>query len=414
MVNNLRIPFWPTFLVACALRAVGCRETPAQPDDAGVDAVVTADARSDASADGSTDAFVDPGTQYDFCDEPFFKLPIDGVTELAPSVTIRGSLIAYSKTALANTDFDVPYLLSLSDCMGYQLADRVRAAGPTFAQNMVVWNDYLPDPTNPQHCTDFYGFDLVTWRVNRLTDDSSCKSGMQGYGNHLVFLRKNSTADNVLPDLFLWDLEQDRTWRIASGSSRAAYIEIGDRFVVYSALSYLPGSTGRDIGVWDLEQEEGFWIPQSTGVHTYGTFTSGNLITYATSVTYDIEPYSLMLYHRDDNDASPIIEDEYLTPFGHIDGNLVASNTSLHTGLNYAPPMDIELYDVASGSRRRLTRQSAKLWVAGISFPYLLLGDRLDLEWPTQYDYYVAHLVKLGVTDAQGNLLPGDPVIDPP
>jgi hypothetical protein len=50
----------------------------------------------------------------------------------------------------------------------------------------------------------------------------------------------------------------------------------------------------------------------------------------------------------------------------------------------------------------------------GISSPYLLMIRFLGLPDRFQNDFYIANLDALGVLDASGMLLPGDPVIDPP
>jgi hypothetical protein len=52
--------------------------------------------------------------------------------------------------------------------------------------------------------------------------------------------------------------------------------------------------------------------------------------------------------------------------------------------------------------------------VGKMAFPYLIVGHWLAISQASNVDYYIANLVELGVTDSAGNLLPGDPVLDPP
>jgi hypothetical protein len=77
-------------------------------------------------------------------------------------------------------------------------------------------------------------------------------------------------------------------------------------------------------------------------------------------------------------------------------------------------PSDIELYGIASGTSRRLTSAESNLRVRAIDVPYHLFIHRLFLGHSFQNDFYVANLEALGVIDATGTLIPGDPVIDPP
>ena len=77
-------------------------------------------------------------------------------------------------------------------------------------------------------------------------------------------------------------------------------------------------------------------------------------------------------------------------------------------------PADVEIYDLRNGTHRRVSTRESNLTPMAMFFPYLVMSDVLELEQPIQNDYYVANLVTLGIADEQGNLLPGEGVLEPP
>ena len=58
-----------------------------------------------------------------------------------------------------------------------------------------------------------------------------------------------------------------------------------------------------------------------------------------------------------------------------------------------------------------MTTRESTLRVHDIHFPYALMGF-----WIATYyiDYYVANLLTLGLVDESGQVIPGDPVLEPP
>jgi hypothetical protein len=77
----------------------------------------------------------------------------------------------------------------------------------------------------------------------------------------------------------------------------------------------------------------------------------------------------------------------------------------------FDPTTDVELYDLETDVYRRLTTARSALRVWDLQGPWITfivsLGEYV-------YEYYVAHLERLGVVDASGRLLPGDAVLEPP
>lgn len=403
-------------VVAIGLVAAnGCEEDPpvapdAAPEDGGV---ADADTGLDASPDADA-RFVDPGTQYDFCDDPIFKLPIDGYSEYSYYPTMKGTSVTYAKWPDAEQRYRNVYLFDLAQCIGYQLTASARASDTDMSNDLVIWTDSRPDPDDPEHCEDLYAFDLVTWSEIRLTETSKCLSLLRVKSDFVAFLRKSSFSMSSYSELVLLNLVSNMTWQLATASARPSYFDVGDQLVVYSAYSYQAGSVGRDIGVWDIAAEHGSWISETAGQYTYAAYTSGKTVTYSASVEYDVAPFTLYVYDTESGDSSAVMENEPAPPFGLIDRHLVVANTKQYNGGYSGMPQDIQIYDYASGVERRLTQQSGELWVAAFDFPYLILGNMLFPGNYSQHDYYVANLVKLGVTDAHGNLLPGEPVIDQP
>ena len=100
----MRMHGHPWLVIALALiagaTACGCEETPADRDadsgDASLPDAHVPDARvPDAQIpDAGSDAAVPPDAiQHSFCNEPFFKLPIDGQSERTSGIAMQGDRI---------------------------------------------------------------------------------------------------------------------------------------------------------------------------------------------------------------------------------------------------------------------------------------------------------------------------------
>jgi hypothetical protein len=124
-------------------------------------------------------------------------------------------------------------------------------------------------------------------------------------------------------------------------------------------------------------------------------------------------PYFLTLLNLITQEERSLLEDDYSVGSGHIDAGLIVYNTSRYTGTTHLYPSDLEIYEIATGTTRRLTTQEGYVAVQRLAYPYLLIlrfvGGQMYMN-----DFYVANLVALGVTDGLGQLIPGDPVIETP
>jgi hypothetical protein len=126
-------------------------------------------------------------------------------------------------------------------------------------------------------------------------------------------------------------------------------------------------------------------------------------------------PFHAQLFDIDTQTESTITQNEEGFCYSTIHKTLVTHLTTHYRdpALDGLWPVDLEIHDVASGISRRLTTESSRLNQVRIFEPYLLIIDVLGAN-EQMNDYYIANLRKLGVTDDQGNLVAGGPVITPP
>ena len=126
-------------------------------------------------------------------------------------------------------------------------------------------------------------------------------------------------------------------------------------------------------------------------------------------------PFRVGLYNIPEKRHIALSPEENAIPSIALHENLAAWTTMIYSGINYQGPVDIEIYDIKQETRRRITKTSGRLRANFLFFPYLVM---LDARYYTgndlQNDFYVANLVKLGIADEEGNLLPGDGVIEQP
>jgi hypothetical protein len=225
-----------------------------------------------------------------------------------------------------------------------------------------------------------------------------------------VMLANQTPGQSSLQILKISTLESTE---LATEFANVAYVEISNRYVVWSGYSSAPNTPGREIFYHDLSTGVTDVVPSSYLYYSYDVTTSGERLVYAASENWAAAPWHLILHDISTGADVWLATDDDAAPAGFISGNLVAFATASFSGGTSVRPADIALYDAASGLLRRLTTQATNRRPAAFWFPYLVIIDVLEL-WPqTLNDYYVANLVELGVTDATGNLIPGDPVIEP-
>jgi hypothetical protein len=404
-------------LAACG-SACRCAEPPAAKD-AGPDASDGAlpdarqpDARPDARADARTDARVLPdATQHFFCDEPFFKLPIDGMTERTVGVAMQGHRVAWTKRLASDPDkiSDI-HLLDLSTCIEWQVTSGFRAGRLHLNGNDLVWDD-LRDGYQPW-CGEIYRHDLSLQATERLTETTQCEIEPKSNGRHIAYRRMETDID--APSLRLLDRQTGIDIELSPDWTNIESFDLNDRYVVWVAYTQDPLSVGRDVFFHDLAAGETHHLDATYQRYQYWVFLWEDWITIRGNDAHLSGPKHLSLYNLKESTLSSIIEGDYALSAGWIAEGLIVYNTSLYTGTSLLNPSDIELYEITSGGSRRLTTEESNLRVQQLEPPYHLFIHRLFLPDRFQNDYYIANLETLGVLDASGMLLPGDPVIDPP
>jgi hypothetical protein len=413
----------PSLLFSFALLAVSagacrCEEQPAG-EDAGPDASDGAlpdarlqDARPDARTDARTDAQVLPdATQHYFCDEPFFKLPIDGITERTVGISMQGHRIAWTKRLVSDPDkiSDI-HLLDLGSCIERQITSGFRAGRVHLHGNHLVWDD-LRDGYQPW-CGEIYHHDIILQTTQRLTETFQCEIEPKSNGRHIAYRRMETDID--APSLRLLDRQTGIDIELSPAWTNIESFDLNDRYVVWVAYTQDPLSVGRDVFYHDLATGETHHIDATYQRYQYWVFLWEDWVTWQGTDAHLSGPSFLTLYNLATNEERLLLEGDYSVGSGPISGAQVVFSTSLYKGTTSVFPADIEIYDVNANDFRRLTTSDGMIAPTAISSPYLLMIRFLGLPDRFQNDFYVANLETLGVLDASGMLLPGDPVIDPP
>jgi hypothetical protein len=365
--------------------------------------------------DGSLpDAGRDGGTHFEFCDHPLFKLPIDGLSEVTMGLDMWQDRVVYVKYPAAQRETRNVYLFEIGTCVEHQLTQQARASSPDIWQDIVAWTDHrFSSPEPNYYCSDSFMFDLGTWQEVRTTHDPPCQYESKTNGTRVVFAQALQNGQGPIV-LILWEISNGHEIELAPSDVHAAYYAISSTHVVWSGYSGDPQSVGKDVFWYDLAAETTGRVAFSSQHHAYDVFTSGDYLTYLASDQWSMPPWHLVLYGISTNQELMLSENDYAMPFGVIHQNLVVWATTKYNGGTIAWPSDIEMYDIQSGLFRRLTTRESNLRPAALHFPYLAMIDVLLQPDQNMNNWYVANLVELGITDDQGNLLPGGGVIEPP
>ncbi len=403
-----------------ALLAATCRceETPAGWDagDAGDGALPEAglDAGLDAEAvvDARPDVVVPPDAiLHDFCDQPYFKLPMDGQNELTNDIDIDGHRIvwSWSKNPSQTLSGEI-HMLDLSTCIERQLTAGARTAFVYVHGDHIVWDDRR-DGWDPW-CSELYHYDLSTDTEERLTETTLCELEPKTNGRFVAYRRTDTTSDPS--SLRLLDRQTGDDIELSPDWTNVESFDINERYVVWVAYTQDAQSVGRDVFYHDLMTGLTHHLDATYPRYQYWIFLWNDWVTVRGSDAYLTPPSFMALYNLDTQEERSLVEGDYSVASGPIDRGLVVWNTSEYTGTQNLFPADMVLYDIGSTDTRRLTTQDGVVAPTSIALPYLLVINRLYLSYPTQNDYYIANLEALGVIDATGNLLPGGPVITPP
>jgi hypothetical protein len=409
---------FPFALLAASAGSCRCEE-PRAGADAGPDASDRAlpdarlqDARPDARTDARTDAQVLPdATQHYFCDEPFFKLPIDGMTERTNGIAMHGRSIVWSKSKdPGHTLAGEVHLLDLETCVETQLTSGALTAFVHIHGDSVVWDDRR-DGWDPW-CSELYRRDLNTHTEERLTQTIECELEPKTNGRHVAYRRTLTITD--APSLRLLDRQTGIDIELSPDWTNIESFDLNDRYVVWVAYTQDPLSVGRDVFYHDLVAGETHHIDATYQRYQYWVFLWEDWVTIRGNDAHLSGPKHLALYSLVTNEERTIIEDDFSVGSGPIQDGKVLFSTSMYSGSTQLFPSDIEIYSLANDTYRRLTTSDGMIAPAAISPPYLLMIRFLGLPDRFQNDYYIANLETLGVLDASGMLQPGDPVIDPP
>ena len=411
---------WTLLVVALGLLAATCRceETPVvadagdgAPPDARLDAGV--DAEGEAGLDARPDAEVPPdAVQHDFCDQPYFKLPIDGQTERTGGIEISGTRIAWSKrTYPSDQMLGEVYLLDIVTCIERQLTTNTEAGWVDIHGNDIVWDD-RKDGRDPW-CTELRHYDLIEDVEDRLTETTECELEPKTNGRYVAYRRKDTTSDPT--SLRLLDRQSGTDIELSPDWTNIESFDINDSYVVWVAYTQDSQSVGRDVLYHDLQTGQTHHLDATYPRYQYWVFLWNDWVTIRGSDAHLSGPKFLGLYNLSTQQERSLLEGDWSVGSGPIDRSLVVWNTSEYTGSQSLFPADMVLYDIRSMDTRRLTTSAGNVAPTAIASPYLLYIHFLFLSSSRfQNDFYVANLEALGVLDATGSLLSGGPVITPP
>lgn len=400
----------------------GC-ETPLRqhPDaggDAGKDGAPTADAvvRPDA---GPQDASPRPeGVPYDYCGDPFFKLHIGGQAEEVWGPSLSGNRLAYARGPHTSLQWDA-YVLDLDECKEYRLTQGRRVSSIFIHHDKLLWADNFDHSDAPiYHCMDLYGYDLSVWAGEQLTDHPLCEWHPKTNGRYVAYERNTTEDGGSSRENLLWDLQTDTATRFAEPGAQAGYYDIDDLWLAWSGYTLMATSLGKDVFYLDLATGEETHVENSAQYYCYDVRLWGDYLTYVCSEYWMEGAYHLFLRHLPTGQELHLDGGQGrvgLIGRGVMSADIVAWITSKHApdpGA-FAALTDVELYDLQSGEFRRLTTTQSRIFVEDISIPWVVLSLQTT---PGEYfyDFYVANLEQLGVLDAAGHLVPGEPVLAPP
>lgn len=386
--------------------------------DAGADA---ADSRPDAlplkDAAPPRDSEPPVGIPHDFCHLPFFQLPIDGNLEEVLGADVWGDRVVISKYKGLESELGRNiHLFDLGSCTEYRLTYQRNAAVPIIRENTVFWVDFLmPEDAPPDHVNAVYRYSLSSWREEMLFS----------YPVGTRYIHANETvlafSQGVDPQaeyfsLNVYDLRSGLVNEIVPARPPAPYFlvdwhHLGDRYLVFTSYTDDPRSEGRDVFVHDLETGLTAHVPSTFAERQNLPRVWGNHAVWSSSIYRSAPPHRLVLYHIPTGEELDIVSGDGAATAGKIHKNLVVYTTDRYYGMTYTMyPADLEIYDINTGVYRRITTMSAGLRAFRFFFPWVLVHDNIG----SMRDWYVLNLVSLGVTDEDGNVIPGEPVLDPP
>jgi hypothetical protein len=405
---------WALFLVGFA----ACQEPGGgHPDggeagidaaDAGVDAGDAGDARMDARTDAAP---LPDATQHDFCGEAFFKLPIDGHTRSTYGFSIAASRVAWASAPGVSVSADVSFI-EFSTCLERQITQGGTGGNPNVSDDQSILYRVKPEDT-ASFCFDLVRYDVVAGTFEPLTATPACETYPEQEGHYLAY--------RSMPDLYsgaalrLRDLWLDLDVEIFPSDACVAGFDLGAKYLAWTSYTQEATSVGQDVFYYDLATAEITHVGATYEEHQEGLQAWDDWITWKARETEEGPPPNrLLLFHIPTGQATALAEDDWAATYGPIRDGLVAWNTARYTGEAHADPSDLEMLDLETWVERRITTEATPYRVVGLAPPFMLLREAVPGGDRFQHNYYVANLVALGIIDAQGRLIPGDGVIEPP
>jgi hypothetical protein len=287
--------------------------------------------------------------------------------------------------------------------------------GPIINGELVVWADFAETSNDPYYANDLVMHDLGTGQRVQLTEDPNGEGDKSLYGNLLAFTKAQAAHPSSPYDLMLMNLDTAEVSLVLSGDWIPIFPHLSERYLVFAAQSEDSTSMGRDIYYYDLQEESLHHVWESSDVFCGLNAHSGEWIFYQGTYQSMQPPFKAALYHIPSKQHIVLAPEEGASPGYALHRNLVAWSTTEYSGTWYQGPVDVVIYDVNQETSRRVTTLSSMLLPIAMHFPYLILRDLREYnDDRMRNDYYAAHLVRLGITDAEGNLLAGGGVIEPP
>jgi len=267
---------------------------------------------------------------------------------------------------------------------------------------------------------DLYYISLDDWQIVQLTNSPEENDETPVFNGRYVAWIKEYHADNINQDhdLGFWLLDTDtmEATMLAEPNMASTDYQINDRYVVWKAWGDgQPDSYGRDIFFYDLQTGQKGHVPASAPGWAYQVDVGSHWIAWMDSARENSPPYRIWIYDIDTGEATMLSEEPDFFGF-NLDHQLLVWDTYAYCGNEcYHLDTDLEAYDVRTGLRRRLTTRQYP-WGSGpghMNLPWLLVGVGAYGP-PYPQGVFLLNLEKLGVVDQDGNLLPGDPTIEPP
>ena len=78
------------------------------------------------------------GTQFDFCNQPLFKLPVDSATQESYGIDIHGDRVVYSVYPYHEWQTVNGRLFDVATCTEYQFTQQARVSDPRIWEDVIV------------------------------------------------------------------------------------------------------------------------------------------------------------------------------------------------------------------------------------------------------------------------------------